>query len=296
MENLASPRAVRDILARFGLAPHKQLGQNFLVDANVLEKIANAAGIEGRAVLEIGPGLGALTQRLAQRASRVVCVEIDGGFIPALQHTLAGCNNVEIIHGDILKQDWQTLQQKLGGVFSVCANLPYYITTPIIMRILESGQPWENICVLVQKEVGERMDAVPGGKSYGALSIAVQYYAETEQVCLVPPSCFIPPPKVESAVLLLRRRKERSFALADEARFFALTRAAFAMRRKTLVNNLCAAFDNLSRAQVCEALLACGLNENIRGEALDLADFARLDAQLWDMDSKQDAHSISYDK
>lgn len=277
MMNLASPAVLRELLDRFGLAPHKQLGQNFLCDGNVIARIADAANLTKEdAVLEIGPGLGALTQQLSLRAKKVVAVEIDSGLIPALACTLEGLDNVEVVHDDFLKCDLAALHEKLGGgEFCVAANLPYYITTPIIMALLESGLPVRSMSFLIQKEVAERMAAKPGTKSYGSLSIAVQYYTDAELALRVPPSCFVPAPAVESVVIRLNVRPPR-VQVADESAFFALTRAAFAMRRKTLANNIAAGGFGLTRAQAEEALCAVGLRPDVRGEAVSIEEFARL--------------------
>lgn len=280
MQNLASPKVIHEILKTFHVAPHKQFGQNFLFDAGILAKIADSAEVSDGFVLEIGPGLGSLTQQLALRARHVVCVEIDNGFIPILEHTLSDFENVTIIHGDILKQNLQELHQKLGGEhFSVCANLPYYITTPIIMDLLESGLPWQFMCFLVQKEVGERMAAKPGSKIYGSLSLAIQYFAEVETVCKVAPTCFIPQPNVDSIVIKLSR-KPASLSPEEEKQVFALIRAAFSMRRKTLVNNIFTLQPDLSKAQVVDAILAIGHDERVRAEQLSFVDFVSLNAQL----------------
>lgn len=286
MINLASPAVIKEVMSRFSVAPLKQLGQNFLCDAHILSTIADSARCEGQAVLEIGAGLGALTQQLALRAKKVVTVEIDRGMIEVLKYTLADFDNIEVCHGDILKQDLYELHQKLGGgEFVVCANLPYYITTAVIMRLLESNLPCVRLCFLIQKEVAERMMALPGRKSYGSLSIAVQYYTQVEIVASVPPSCFVPSPSVDSRVICLTRR-EPEVRPVDEATFFKLTRAAFAMRRKTLVNNLIVAGFGLSKAQAEELLARASLSPAVRGEALSLAEFARLSDELCEMTRK----------
>ena len=254
----------------------KKFGQNFLIDSHVLDRIADAAQIsEADAVLEIGPGIGALTQRLAERAGKVLAVEIDRGLIPILAESLAEYDNVEVIQGDILEQNLNDLSERLGGKrIKVVANLPYYITTPILMKLLESGLPIENITVMVQKEVAERMQASPGGKDYGSLSLAVQYYAAAEIVANVPPHCFLPRPKVGSAVICLRTYAEKPVQTGDEAFLFRIIRASFNQRRKTLVNGLKNA--GFSREKVNEALSSLGLPETVRGEVLSLAQFAAL--------------------
>ena len=277
MINLTSPAVVRDLLDCFGLAPHKQLGQNFLCDGNIIARIADAAALTKEdAVLEIGPGLGALTQQLALRAGKVVAVEIDSGLIPALEYTLSGLDNVKVIHGDFLRCDLSALHEELGGgPFCVAANLPYYITTPIIMALLESGLPVKTMSFLIQKEVAERMAARPGTKSYGSLSIAVQYYTDAELVLRVPPACFVPAPAVDSVVIRLTVRPPK-IRVADTNAFFALTRAAFAMRRKTLANNIAAGGFGLSRAQAEAVIASAGLRPDVRGEAVSIEEFARL--------------------
>ena len=246
----------------------KKFGQNFLIDSHVLDRIADAAQIsEADAVLEIGPGIGTLTQRLAERAGKVLAVEIDRGLITILAESRA--------EYDKLEQNLNDLSERLGGKrIKVVANLPYYITTPILMKLLESGLPIENITVMVQKEVAERMQASPGGKDYGSLSLAVQYYAAAEIVANVPPHCFLPRPKVGSAVICLRTYAEKPVQTGDEAFLFRIIRASFNQRRKTLVNGLKNA--GFSREKVNEALSSLGLPETVRGEVLSLAQFAAL--------------------
>lgn len=275
MINLTSPATIRQLQQQFGISTLKQLGQNFLCDANILAKIASSACIDNNtAVLEIGPGMGALTQQLALRAKKVVAVEIDRGLLPVLDHTLSDFNNIEIIHADILKQDLGELYQKLGSEpFAVCANLPYYITTAIIMSLIESDLPITTLSFLIQKEVAERMGAKPSTKSYGSLSIAVQYYTDVEVIASVPPQCFVPAPTVDSLVIKLTKRTPK-IELKDKTLFFTITNAAFAMRRKTLINNLssCSAL-SLSKEQAANLLKECKISENIRGEALSLEQF-----------------------
>lgn len=280
MFNLKSAKTVHELLIKHKVAPHKQLGQNFLIDQNALEAIANGVETKGKAILEIGPGLGTLTQQLATRANCVVAVEIDKGFLPILEETLAGFSNVQIVHEDIMKADLNILHQKLGGgAFNVCANLPYYITTPIIMRLFESDLPIDQMCFLIQKEVADRIGAQPGNKQYGSLSIAVQYYADIEVVAKVSPSCFIPPPKVESVAIRLTKRPP-NIDLQDVHFFFQVTRGAFAMRRKTFANNIAAMFAQIKREDVQEMLLNEGIRPDIRAEALTLNQFARLSESL----------------
>lgn len=281
MIQLASPRVVQDLLTRYHVAPNKRFGQNFLIDQGTLQKIAEAAHPQDQPVLEIGPGLGSLTQHLAQRAERVVSVEIDKGFLPILQETLADFSNIEIVHADFLKTDLSVLYEKLGQKpFCICANLPYYITTPIMMRLLESNLPWQTMCFLMQREVGERIGAEPNSKSYGSLSLAMQYYAHVEIAGKVGARCFIPPPHVDSIILRLTP-KPRSLNLQEEKKVFAIIRAAFAMRRKTLANNLTAAFPSFSKEEVQSSLETCGFDARIRAEALAFDSFVCLTRALF---------------
>ena len=280
MAYLINPQNTIEVLQKYNFRFQKKYGQNFLIDVHVLDKIIRAAEI-GRDdyVLEIGPGIGTMTQYLCEHAGRVAAVEIDKNLIPVLQETLSEYHNIEIINEDILKLDIAELvQHKNGGrPVKVVANLPYYITTPIIMGLFESHVPIDSITVMVQKEVADRMQAVPGGKDYGALSLAVQYYAKPEIVANVPPNCFMPRPAVASSVIRLERYKEAPAAVQDEGLMFALIRASFNQRRKTLVNGIKNAQNlRFSKEQVQEALKELGVDENIRGEKLSLAQFARL--------------------
>ncbi len=278
------PQNTINILKKYNFSFQKKYGQNFLIDPNVLGKIVAAAEI-GRedCVLEIGPGIGAMTQCLAESAGEVVAVEIDSHLIPILEETLADYSNVTVIHQDILKTDISGIAgEKNGGrPIKVVANLPYYITTPIVMKLLEDGAPIKSITVMVQKEVAERMQVGPGTKDYGALSLAVQYYAKPEIVANVPPNCFIPRPKVGSAVVRLTRYEEPPVKAEDEKRMFSLIRAAFNQRRKTLANGLANASElGVSREQVQAALERMGLPAAARGETLTLEQFARLSGLL----------------
>ena len=258
----------------------KKFGQNFLIDSHVLDRIAAAAELtEEDAVLEIGPGIGTLTQHLAERAGKVLAVEIDRALIPILEESLADYDNVEILQGDILEQNLDELAEKLGGrPIKVVANLPYYITTPILMTLLESKLPIVSITVMVQREVAERMQASPGGKDYGSLSLAVQYYAEAEIVAHVPPHCFLPRPKVGSAVICLKKYREKPVQAENETLLFRIIRASFNQRRKTLVNGLKNA--GFAKDKITAALQALELPETVRGETLSLAQFAALSAAL----------------
>lgn len=282
MINLASPRVVHDLLDQYHLAPNKRFGQNFLIDASILEKISICANIDAGPVLEIGPGLGSLTQHLAPKASKVVAVEIDRGFIPVLHETLADFSNVTIINADFLKVDLADITHVFANQpFSVCANLPYYITTPILLRLLESGLPWTTMCFLLQKEVGERFSAQPRTKHYGSLSLAVQYYAHVETCFKVSPNCFLPAPAVDSSVVQFTPKKS-SLNLQEERKIFAIIRASFAMRRKTLVNNLTTSFPTLSRDSLQNALQSMSFSPQARAEELSLDDFIQL-ASLIDL-------------
>ena len=253
----------------------KKFGQNFLIDSHVLDRIAAAAELtEEDAVLEIGPGIGTLTQHLAERAGKVLAVEIDRALIPILEESLADYDNVEILQGDILEQNLDELAEKLGGrPIKVVANLPYYITTPILMTLLESKLPIVSITVMVQREVAERMQASPGGKDYGSLSLAVQYYAAAEIVANVPPR-----PKVGSAVICLKKYREKPVQAENETLLFRIIRASFNQRRKTLVNGLKNA--GFAKDKITAALQALELPETVRGETLSLAQFAALSAAL----------------
>lgn len=269
------------VLQRYQFHTQKKYGQNFLIDNSVLDRILRAAEIgPGDCVLEIGPGIGTLTQHLAERAGEVVAVEIDRNLIPILEETLADYSNVTVINEDILKVDINEIAQERNGgrPIKVVANLPYYITTPIIMGLFESHVPLDSITVMVQKEVADRMQAGPGTKDYGALSLAVQYYARPEIVANVPPNCFLPRPSVGSAVVCLTRHPEPPVKAQDEGRLFALIRAAFNQRRKTLCNALGNVPElGMAKERVGEALEQMGLPPTVRGEALTLEQFAQLE-------------------
>ena len=283
MADLGIPRNTIEVLQRHNFTFQKKYGQNFLIDMNVLERVIGAARIrEEDCVLEIGPGIGTMTQLLAERAGKVIAVEIDNNLIPILEETLSPYVNVKIINEDILKLDIKELvrEQGEGRPVKVVANLPYYITTPIVMGLLEGGAPLESITVMVQKEVADRMQAGPGTKDYGALSLAVQYYARPEVVANVPPNCFIPRPNVGSAVIRLTKH-EMPPVRCHEKKMFAIIRASFNQRRKTLANSLGnAAGLGVSRDQVAEALEEMGLPAMVRGEALTLEQFGELSNRL----------------
>lgn len=279
MEQNITQRTI-EIIKKYDFAFQKKFGQNFLIDERVLDKIVAAADVGPEdCVLEIGPGIGTLTRCLAEAAGQVIAVEIDKNLIPILKDVLSDHDNITIINEDILKVDIQALvEEKNGGrPIKVVANLPYYITTPIIMGLFESHVPIDSITVMVQKEVADRMQVGPGTKDYGALSLAVQYYAEPYIVANVPQNCFIPRPNVGSAVIRLTRHTENPVAVRDEKYMFRLIRAAFNQRRKTLQNALHNMPElNLSKEKVVHALHVMGLSETIRGEKLTLEEFARL--------------------
>ncbi|AIQ10620.1 16S rRNA (adenine(1518)-N(6)/adenine(1519)-N(6))-dimethyltransferase RsmA [Paenibacillus durus] len=280
-EEISSPRRTKEIIAAHGFSFKKSLGQNFLIDQNILNKIVDAAGLDkSTGALEIGPGIGALTERLAQTAGAVTAVEIDQRLIPILQEVLSPYPHVKIRHADVLNVD---LHELFGedfaevGKVSVVANLPYYVTTPILMKLLEEKLPLANIVVMIQKEVAERMAASPGGKDYGSLSIAVQYYSEPELICTVPHTVFIPQPNVESAVIRLKVRERPPVEVRDEQHFFEVVRASFTQRRKTISNNLKSRFFPGEGRERLEALLSeAGIQPSRRGETLSLAEYARL--------------------
>lgn len=277
---LGNPQNTIEILQKYNFNFQKKFGQNFLIDEHVLDKIIRAAEItKDDYVLEIGPGIGTMTQYLACAAREVTAVEIDRALIPILEDTLKEYDNVSIINEDILKVDIAALaKEKNGGrPIKVVANLPYYITTPIIMGLFESNVPLESITVMVQKEVADRMQVGPGTKDYGALSLAVQYYAEPYIVANVPPNCFMPRPAVGSAVIRLTRHQKLPVEVMDEKLMFRLIRASFNQRRKTLANGLKNSGElNLSKEVITAAIEKLGKGSSVRGEALDLEEFARL--------------------
>ncbi|MCD7806699.1 MAG: 16S rRNA (adenine(1518)-N(6)/adenine(1519)-N(6))-dimethyltransferase RsmA [Lachnospiraceae bacterium] len=284
MAYLANSHSTREILDKYGFTAQKKYGQNFLIDGNVLEKIISGAEIgKDDCVLEIGPGIGTMTQYLAETAGRVVAVEIDRHLLPVLEETLSSYDNVVIVNEDILKVDiGQIAREYHGGKpIKVVANLPYYITTPVILRLLECGAPIESITVMIQKEVASRMEAGPGSKDYGALSLAVQYYAEAKILTYVSANSFFPRPGVDSAVIKLTSHRKKPVEVPDEKFMFALIRASFNQRRKTLVNSLGnAAGLQISKEQASAALLEMGLPVTVRGEALSLSEFAGLSERL----------------
>jgi 16S rRNA (adenine1518-N6/adenine1519-N6)-dimethyltransferase len=277
---LGNPQKTIEIIKKYEFAFQKKFGQNFLIDTHVLDKIIAAAGVtKDDCVLEIGPGIGTMTQYLAENARHVVAVEIDSNLIPILNETLADYENVTVIHADILKVDINQITEQFNGgrPIKVVANLPYYITTPIIMGLFENKVPIDNITVMVQKEVADRMQVGPGTKDYGALSLAVQYYAEPYIVANVPPNCFMPRPNVGSAVIRLTRHKEPLVKAEDSGLMFRLIRASFNQRRKTLQNGLNNSPEiPFTKEQITEAVESLGLGPSVRGEALTLEQFASL--------------------
>lgn len=281
MAVLGNPKETIAVLNKYGFMFQKKFGQNFLIDSHVLEKIIRAAEITKEdCVLEIGPGIGTMTQYLCESAGKVIAVEVDKNLIPILTgDTLAGYDNVKVIHADVLKLDLKRLiqEENSGRPVKVVANLPYYITTPIIMGLFEADVPLVSVTVMVQKEVADRMQAGPGSKDYGALSLAVQYYAAPYLAANVPPNCFMPRPNVGSAVIRLTLHETPPVEVADERLLFQIIRASFAQRRKTLVNGLANSPElNYSKEEITGFLAACGFPATVRGETLTLSEFARL--------------------
>ena len=279
-QKLSDPKKTIEVIQKYQFAFQKRFGQNFLIDAHVLEKIVSAAGItKDDCVLEIGPGIGTMTQYLAESAGQVIAVEIDTNLLPILADTLKDYSNVKVINQDILKVDINELVKEYnnGRPIKVVANLPYYITTPIIMGLFESNVPIDNITVMVQKEVADRMQVGPGSKDYGALSLAVQYYASPYIVANVPPNCFIPRPNVGSAVIRLTRYQEPPVQVKDPKLMFKLIRASFNQRRKTLQNGLNNSPEiSFSKEDITKAIESLGVSPSVRGEALSLEQFAQL--------------------
>lgn len=277
---LGNPKYTIEVLQKYNFAFQKRFGQNFLIDTHVLEKIIASAEItKDDFVLEIGPGIGTMTQYLAEAAGKVVAVEIDRNLLPILQETLADYDNVKVIHADVLSLDLEKLVQEENGgrPIKVVANLPYYITTPIIMALFEQHVPLANVTVMVQKEVAARMKSGPGSKDYGALSLAVQYYAEPYIVANVPCNCFMPRPNVDSAVIRLTRYEEPPVQVKDEKMLFKIIRASFNQRRKTLQNGLNNSSElNFTKDQIAAAIAEAGFSPSVRGEALTLEQFAKL--------------------
>ncbi len=283
---LYAPSTIKKIKEKYGFRLTKSLGQNFLTDKNIIDKIIGGSEITGDdLVIEIGPGIGVITYEASQVARRVIAVEIDGNLIPILQETLSERDNIQVINADILKTDVNRIIEEaraadpeIKGV-KIIGNLPYYITTPIIMKLLEEGVAADGITVMMQKEVADRIKAAPGTKAYGALSVAVQYYCEVESVANVPKEVFVPQPKVDSTVLNLKIRKSAAVEVKDRDLFFAVVKAGFGQRRKTLSNSLMGV-KNITREMVFEALEAAGIDSSRRAETLNLEEFAELSNQV----------------
>ena len=285
MLNLCDPRTIRQVMDMFGLNFKKEFGQNFLTDNMTVEDIADACSSDSDVtVLEIGPGIGCMTRELAKRYKRVIALEIDTGLIPVLKYTLDEHKNVTVINDDVMKAD---LNEILAPYFAegkvcVCANLPYYITTPILMKLIESKLPFESITVMVQSEVADRLCAGAGGKNCGAITAAIDYYGHAERLFVVNAERFMPPPKVNSAVAKITLWKEKPIVPKDENMFFRTVKAAFEQRRKTLPNSLMTGFSEISKERLTEIIVECGHRADVRGEKLTVADFCKLSDALYD--------------
>lgn len=281
-KDIATPIRTQEILKKYGFSFKKSLGQNFLIDPNILRNIVGHAELtKDSAAIEVGPGIGALTEHLAREAGHVVSFEIDQRLLPVLEDTLSPYDNIDIVHSDILKADVETvINTKLAGYkdIMVVANLPYYVTTPILMKLLMEDLPLRGMVVMMQKEVADRISAKPGTKAYGSLSIAVQYYMSAEIAMIVPKTVFMPQPNVDSAVLRLIRHEEPPVVVKDEKFFFTVTKAAFAQRRKTLLNNLQSQLPNgkANKEAILEALAAVDIDPTRRGETLSIVEFGKL--------------------
>ena len=291
-KDIATPVRTKQILEKHGFSFKKSLGQNFLIDTNILRNIVDAAEVtEETAAIEIGPGIGALTEQIAKRAGQVIAFEIDQRLLPILAETLEPYNNIKIIHEDILKADVpKVLKEELKpySELKVIANLPYYVTTPIIMKLLSEDLPLQSITVMLQKEVADRMTAKPGTKDYGSLSIAVQYYTNAETVMIVPKTVFVPQPNVDSAVIRLTVREGRAVTVLDEEFFFSVVRASFAQRRKTILNNLSTNLPNgkVEKDSILEALQMAHIDPKRRGETLSIEEFGFLSDTLYKLLNK----------
>lgn len=287
IKDIASPARTQAILEKHGFSFKKSLGQNFLIDTNILRKIVDYAGLtEDSGAIEIGPGIGALTEQLLRCCRKVVAYEIDGRLLPILEDTLSSYPNKKIIHQDVLKADVAAMMKEEFAEIDdvmVVANLPYYVTTPIIMKLLEEKLPIRGMVIMLQKEVANRISAAPGSKDYGSLSIAVQYYSEAEMVMVVPRTVFIPKPNVDSAVIRLTLREKPAVAVKDERFFFQVCRVSFAQRRKTLVNNLTSGLPSgkEKKEEILGALEKAGIDPGRRGETLSIEEFARLSDELY---------------
>lgn len=283
--NLCDIRNIKQTMAMFGINFRKEFGQNFLTNNMIVEDIAdNCCDDADSTILEIGPGIGSLTSELAQRYRHVVAVEIDRGLIPVLKYTLGEYNNVTVINEDVMKADLKALLSPYfeKGKVSVCANLPYYITTPILMMLLESGLPFDYITVMIQSEVADRLCSAAGGKACGAITAVLNYYGQPEKLFKVSAGNFIPAPKVDSSVVRIKLYKDRPYVPKDEKTFFRTVRAAFEQRRKTLPNALSAVFSELSKEEITNAVISCGHDASIRGEKLSVAEFCALSDILYE--------------
>ena len=284
--NLCDIKTVKQVMGMFHLTFRKEFGQNFLTDRSVVEDIADSCcDDENSTILEIGPGMGTLTYELALRHKSVVALEIDRGLIPVLDYTLGEFDNVTVHNEDVMQADLEALLAPAfaEGRVSVCANLPYYITSPILMKLLECGLPFDYITVMIQKEVADRLCSPAGGKDYGAITAVLSYYGEAEKLFVVPADKFIPAPKVDSAVIRIRLYKERPYHPKNEALMFRTIKAAFAQRRKTLSNALSAGFSELTKEQINEIIAACGHEPTVRGERLDIAQFVELSDKIGEL-------------
>ncbi|MEH7416745.1 16S rRNA (adenine(1518)-N(6)/adenine(1519)-N(6))-dimethyltransferase RsmA [Neobacillus drentensis] len=286
-KDIATPVRTRAILEKYGFSFKKSLGQNFLIDTNILKKIVSFADLtENSGAIEIGPGIGALTEQLARSSKKVIAFEIDQRLLPILQDTLSPYENVKVIHNDVLQADVRmVMEEEFQGTHDimVVANLPYYVTTPIIMKLLEDRLPIRGIVCMLQKEVADRISAKPGTKDYGSLSIAVQYYTEAETVMIVPKTVFVPQPNVDSAVIRLTKRAKPAVVVKDENFFFQVTKASFAQRRKTILNNLTSQLPDgkQKKEEILAALNASGIDPGRRGETLSLTEFGQLADELY---------------
>lgn len=281
--NLCDLKTVKQVMSAFHLTFHKEFGQNFLTDRSVVEGIAEECCLNDQSsILEIGPGIGTLTYELALRHRQVLSLEIDRGLIPVLAHTLAEFDNVKVVNEDVMQADLATLLAPYfeAGPVSVCANLPYYITSPILMKLLECGLPFDYITVMIQKEVADRLCSRAGGKDYGAITAVLNYYGEVERLFDVPADRFVPAPKVDSAVIRIRLYKDKPCKPQNEALFFRTIKGAFAQRRKTLSNSLASSFSELSKEQIGKIITDCGFETTVRGEKLSTMDFARLSDEI----------------
>lgn len=284
--NLCDIKTIKQIMAMFSLNFRKEFGQNFLTDNFVVEDIAdNCCTDASSTILEIGPGIGSLTKELSARYENVVALEIDHGLIPVLKYTLGDCRNVTVINEDVMKADLESILAPYfeRGKVSVCANLPYYITTPILMKLLESGLPFEYITVMIQSEVADRLCATPGDKNCGAITAVLGYYGAPEKLFTVTADRFIPAPKVDSSVVRIKLHEKKPYVPIDEPTFFRTIRASFEQRRKTLPNSLSSVFSELSKDELTAAIIECGHDANIRGEKLSVSEFVALSDKLYEL-------------